>query len=202
MRILKPVISGYDGSDLENSDSGILLRSMGIEPCDEEVQKISPWRFSAAISPDMAAQVEKRCIDFETLVQFCQNNSGHDISSKKQIVLIEGVGGIMVPLNERHTVMDWMTALDVPTLVVAGSYLGAISHTLSTVEAMARNNLIPKAIVISESNENPVPLQLTAETISRFLPEIPVTTVPRVSLSKYAWKQTPDLRGLINIVGN
>ena len=194
------MISGYNGSDLENSDSGILLRSMGIEPCDEEVQKISPWRFSAPISPDMAAKLEKQSIDFEALVRFCQNNPGRHVNSNKQVVLIEGVGGAMVPLNERHTVMDWMVALDIPILVVAGSYLGTISHTLSTVSAMTQNNLKPSAVVISESEHSPVPLQLTADTISRFLPEIRVIAVQRVSVSKFSWERTTDLRDLIKII--
>ena len=194
------MISGYNGSDLENSDSGILLRSMGIEPCDEEVQKISPWRFSAPISPDMAAKLEKQSIDFEALVRFCQNNPGRHANSNRQVVLIEGVGGAMVPLNERHTVMDWMVALDIPILVVAGSYLGTISHTLSTVAAMTQNNLKPSAVVISESEHSPVPLQLTADTISRFLPEIRVIAVQRVSVSKFSWERTTDLRDLIKII--
>lgn len=194
------MISGYDGSDLENSDSGILLRSMGVQPCDEEVQKISPWRFSAPISPDMAAKLEKQSIDFEALIRFCQNNSDRHVNSDKQVVLIEGVGGAMVPLNEQHTVMDWMAALDVPILVVAGSYLGTISHTLTTVEAMAQNNLKPSAVVISESQHSPVPLQLTADTISRFLPEISVTAVPRVAVSESSWKRTTAVRDLIKII--
>ena len=106
----------------------------------------------------------------------------------------------MVPLNEQHTVMDWMAALDAPILVVAGSYLGTISHTLTTVEAMAQNNLKPLAVIISESEHSPVPLQLTADTISRFLPEISVTAVPRVSVSESSWKRTTAIRDLIKII--
>ena len=45
------------------------------------------------------------------------------------MLLIEGIGGIMVPLDARHTVLDWMNALDLPLLLVAGSYLGSLSHT-------------------------------------------------------------------------
>ena len=148
----------------------------------------------------MAAKLEKQSIDFEALVRFCQNNFDPHVNSDKQVVLIEGVGGAMVPLNERHTVMDWMAALDVPTLVVAGSYLGTISHTLTTVEAMAQNNLKPSVVVISESEHSPVPLQLTADTISRFLPEVSVIAVPRVSVPEFSWKRTTAVRDLIKII--
>jgi len=84
------VISGYNEKDLENSDSGILLNSMGIQPCHEEVQKISPWRFSAAISPDMAAQRENRHIDFEELLQFCRNISAQKTAHKNMSFSLKG----------------------------------------------------------------------------------------------------------------
>ena len=66
-------------------------------------------------------------------------------------MLIEGVGGIMVPLDERHTVLDWMSALRLPVLLVAGSYLGTISHTLTALHVLAQRNLDIAAVVVSES---------------------------------------------------
>ena len=50
---------------------------------------------------------------------------------------IEGVGGIMVPLDRKHTVLDWAKALGLPLIVVAGSYLGTISHTLTALRVIA-----------------------------------------------------------------
>ena len=47
-----------------------------------------------------------------------------------------GIGGVMVPLNRTHTTLDWMTALNLPLILVAGSYLGTISHTLTAVAAV------------------------------------------------------------------
>ncbi len=71
-----------------------------------------------------------------------------------------------------------------------------------TIEAMAQNNLKPSAIVISESEHSPVPLQLTTDTISRFLPGISVVAVPRVAVSDSSWNQTTGVRNLINIIGS
>ena len=82
-------------------------------------------------------------------------------------LLIEGIGGAMVPLNERHTVLDWIAELGAPALVVTGSYLGTISHTLTTLAAIRGRGVPIAGLVISESAESPVALTETAETISR-----------------------------------
>ena len=92
-------------------------------------------------------------------------------ASSSDPLVIEGVGGLMVPLDQTHTVLDWMLALKSPAfvpLLVVGSYLGTISHTLTTLDVMRRNDLAPRAIVVSESLSNPVPLEETVETIARF----------------------------------
>jgi dethiobiotin synthetase len=90
------------------------------------------------------------------------------------------VGGIMVPLDDRHTVLDWMAALRLPLLLVAGSYLGTLSHTLSAFDVLQRRELTIAAIVISESVESPVPLDETVATIARFVPPVPVLGLPRL----------------------
>ena len=58
------------------------------------------------------------------------------IDQRRDILLIEGVGGIMVPLDAERTVLDVMMALQLPLILVAGSYLGTISHTLTALDAL------------------------------------------------------------------
>ena len=129
VQALKPVISGYEDIAPGNTDSGILLESMGMVPTKRNVANISPWRFLAEISPDMAAVRENRDINFSQLVSFCsrsvENNTAQGITT-----LIEGVGGVMVPLNATHTVLDWIAALKIPTILVAGTYLGTMSSNV------------------------------------------------------------------------
>src|SRR5262249_38051955 len=129
---IKPVVSGFDPANVAAGDPSVLLAALGRPASPENIAEISPWRFSAPLSPDLAAKHENRALDFADLVAF----SIAAIASCRGVVLIEGVGGIMVPLDDRHTVLDWMTALGVPALVVAGSYLGTISHTLSAVDVL------------------------------------------------------------------
>lgn len=131
----KPVLSGFDPGNVEGSDTGILLGALGKALIQEEFDRITPWRFAAPLSPDMAAAREDRHIDFDALVDFSRA-----AMQSAETVLIEGVGGIMVPLDDKYTVLDWMRALDVPIVLVAGSYLGTISHTLSALDVLKHHH--------------------------------------------------------------
>jgi dethiobiotin synthetase len=86
-----------------------------------------------------------------------------------------------VPLDERHTVLDWMSALRLPVLLVAGSYLGTISHTLTALRVLAQRNLMVAAVAVSESAVPGAPLDETVATIARFADMIEVVGVPRLS---------------------
>ena len=77
-------------------------------------------------------------------------------------LFIEGVGGVMVPLDARHTVLDWMADLGLPILLVTGAYLGTISHTLTALAALAGRGLAPKALVVNDTGDGPVALAETA----------------------------------------
>ena len=86
----------------------------------------------------------------------------------------------MVPLDDKHTVLDWMKALRIPVLVVAGSYLGTISHTLTALHVLAQRNLDIAAVVVSESEVGGATLDDTVAAIARFAQPIDVIGVPRL----------------------
>ena len=140
----------------------------------ETVAAISPWRFFAQLSPDMAAAREGRALALADILKFCRAA----LRAAPGMLLVEGVGGAMSPLNTNHTMRDWIVNLKLPSLLVTGSYLGAISHTLTTAEALLRAGEIA-AIVISESQCSPVPAEETAASIARFLPGIALHIIPR-----------------------
>ncbi|MEX2615833.1 MAG: dethiobiotin synthase [Alphaproteobacteria bacterium] len=172
VRALKPVISGFDPADCAESDTVRILKALDIPATEAKIEAISPWRFRAPLSPDMAAEREGRGIDFAALTAFCRPGS-------EDVLLIEGVGGAMVPLTGTQTVADWIAALDVPALVVAGSYLGTISHTLTTVTALQGRGVAVAAAIVSESETSPVPLAETVGAIRRFVSGVPVVALPR-----------------------
>ena len=171
----KPVVSGFDPANVANSDPGVLLSALGRAAASDEIERIAPWRFTAPLSPDLAAKAEGRSLDFKALVEF----SG-DAAYGRGTVLIEGVGGIMVPLDQTHTVLDWMSALRIPVLLVAGSYLGTISHTLTALHVLAQRNLDIAGVVVSESAAPGAGLDDTVATIARFAVPIGVVGVPRM----------------------
>lgn len=170
---IKPVVSGFDPAAVEESDPAVLLRALGLSVTAQEIDRISPWRFRAALSPDLAAEREGRSIDVDAVVTFCQTA----IEQRRDILLIEGAGGVMVPLDRERTVLDVMMAVQLPLILVAGSYLGTISHTLTALDALFRRGLRVLAIVVSETPGSSVPLDDTVAAIARFAE--PVIGLPR-----------------------
>jgi dethiobiotin synthetase len=172
---IKPIVSGFDPEAADGSDPGLLLAALGKPVTLEEIARISPWRFTAGVSPDLAAMREGKAIDFSAVVDFSRR-----AMAVNAMRFIEGVGGVMVPLDDSHTVLDWMTALKLPVIVVAGSYLGTISHTLTALHIIAGRNLTTCAVVVSETPGSPVPLEETVATIARFV-DIDVIPLPRLA---------------------
>jgi dethiobiotin synthetase len=172
---IKPVMSGYDANMPQASDAGILLQAMGKPVNAETIAAISPWRYIAPLSPDMAAAREGRCLKLPDMLTFC----AAAIQAAPGLMLVEGAGGAMVPLDAAHTIRDWIAALGHPALLIAGSYLGTISHTLTAAEALLSRGVAIAAIVINESESSPVPLEETAAAIGRFLPDVPRHLIPR-----------------------
>jgi dethiobiotin synthetase len=173
---LKPIVSGYDPSVVETSDPAVLLRALGRPVSAEEIAAIAPFRFRAPLAPDVAAAREGRSVDFDALIEFTRNA----IAQTMGMVFVEGIGGIMVPLDARRTVVDWMAALSLPVILVVGSYLGTISHTLTALDVLRPRKLSVAAIVVSESTRDAVPLEDTIASIAGFATDAPVIGLPRL----------------------
>jgi dethiobiotin synthetase len=172
---IKPVVTGFDEADWAASDPAVLLGALGYPVDLEEIARISPWRFAAPLSPEMAGRREARTIAFAHLIDFCRGT----LRKRPGLVLIEGIGGIMVPLDEHRTVLDWMSVLRLPVLIVTGTYVGTISHTLTALEVLARRNLDIAAMVVNESERSAASLEETLASIARFADCIELIGIPR-----------------------
>jgi len=191
---IKPVVSGFDPQD-PGSDAALILRSCGLAATPALMQAIAPWQFHAPLAPSMAAAREGKTIVLEDVAKFCTEHTG----LKSDVVLAEGAGGVMSPLNDRHTMLDWMEALAWPVALVAGSYLGAISHALTAVEALRARKLAVRALILSASDKNSVPLEDTAEALKKLIPsDIPVITLPRVQQKEELWKHLPPIGWILH----
>ena len=162
--ILKPIVSGFDDAHPEKSDPAVLLEALGRPSTPENLAQISPWRFKAPLSPDMAAAAEGRALDVAKVQAFCEAAIG----AAKDVLLIEGAGGVMAPLNARQTQLDLIAALRLPLVFMGGSYLGAISHALTALGAAQSRGLEVRAIVVNESEGSTVDLEATAATLRNF----------------------------------
>ncbi len=91
----------------------------------------------------------------------------------------------MVPLDTRHTTRDWMAALNLPVILVAGSYLGTISHTLTAIAALRAAGLAIHALILNESQYSPVPLAELAASIHTHAALPLIVAQPRVS----SWRE-------------
>jgi dethiobiotin synthetase len=173
---IKPVVSGFRDDDFE-SDPAVILRALGKSWTPEAIAKISPWRFAQPVSPHLAARAEGRGPSLQELVAFCRESE----DASDDFLLIEGAGGIMTPLGDDFTVLDVAASLGHAVVLVTGSYLGAISQTLTAVEVIRARGLSVRGVIASESLES-AGLYETADAVRLFAgSEFPVYALPRLS---------------------
>jgi dethiobiotin synthetase len=171
---VKPLVTGFEDWSLPASDPVRLLDALGLPHTEDEIAKIAPWRFRAPLAPALAASREGRHLDYDALLEFCRTAG----ASSRGVLLIEGIGGVMVPIDERRTVLDWIADLHAPALLVAGSYLGTISHTLTALATLRQRHVTVAAIVLSETEGSSVPLEDNAAAIAHFSHGVPVLSLP------------------------
>jgi dethiobiotin synthetase len=192
VRALKPVVSGFSPDDPAN-DPALILRSLGQDPTPQSIAAIAPWRFARPISPHLAARMEGRTICIDDVAAFCREQA-LEIDS---LLLVEGAGGVMAPIDNAHTGLDLMARLGHPVILVTGSYLGAISHTLTALAALRWRGIVVRGIVVSESDHS-VGLQDTIESLAPFVgTNVPVYALPRLTGSDgEKWRAAPALMAL------
>ncbi|MGF1509892.1 MAG: dethiobiotin synthase [Myxococcota bacterium] len=164
----KPVVSGFEVEDWGSSDPGQLMGAAGLSK--DDLQNVSPLRYRAPLAPEIAARLEGRSYTFQEVVQ-ASRSSGP--------TLVEGVGGIMVPVEGTLTVLDWIEAVDLPVVMVVGSYLGTLSHTLTAWAVLRQKGPRPACIVIAESREPALSLEETREALMPFVDDAPIFLIPR-----------------------
>jgi dethiobiotin synthetase len=171
--VIKPIVCGYEPAQAASSDLATLIAALELPFSPETIERMAPWRFRAALPPELAAQYEKRHIDFDEVVTYCQ----WAVEQRRGVLLIDGIGGIMTPLDPNRTVLDVMMALRLPLILVTGSYPGALSHTLTALDSLFRRDMTLLATIVSETPGSKVPLEEVVASIARFTE--PVIGLPR-----------------------
>jgi len=146
---IKPIASGFLFED-KNSDSAKILESLGFEVSRENIENITPYHFAEAVSPNIAAKKNNSKIVFNDLVIFCQSKINQSEISN-QILLIEGAGGVMTPINEDKNFLDLAKALKIPIILITSNYLGSISHTLTALKAIDFYDIKVAGVILNNS---------------------------------------------------
>ena len=135
LRYWKPIQTGVESDD----DTADVARLAG---CDERELFRHGVRLPRPVSPHLAARLSGCTIDTDELLEaYCRES--HDARW-----IVEGAGGVLVPINDRETMADLMLRLGLPVVVVARTALGTINHTLLTVEALRLRELTVAGVVM------------------------------------------------------
>ena len=177
---LKPVVSGVPAIEdprFATSDTARLLAAQGVPVTLATVEACSPWRFREPLSPDMAAAAEGRSVSLQATLDWCRDRiaGAHDGAA----VLVEGVGGVMSPMTSDGLNLDLVVALGCEVLLVAGTYLGALSHVLTAIETLRAHKVPLRAVILNESADSSVDFAGTLATLQRFAAGATIVTLRR-----------------------
>ena len=145
---MKPVQTGCirTAGALLAPDLEFCLRAASLAPAAAERVSMSPYCFEPACSPHLAARKAGASISIDH-VKSCYD----ELRKQHDFVIVEGAGGVLVPLDSSHTMLDLMVTLDLPVVVVARAGLGTINHTLLTLSELKRAGVAVAGVVLNEA---------------------------------------------------
>lgn len=146
--VMKPIATGCKrmNSDLVSEDAVFLKLSA---ETDDEYELINPVRFEQPLAPVVAARMNNTRIDLEKV-----HGAFETLLGRHDVVLVEGIGGLLVPVDEYYFIIDLANELELPLIVVCRNALGTINHTLLTVSYARQHGIDVKGIIINESCES------------------------------------------------
>lgn len=151
--VMKPVTSGCierEGRRI-SEDCELLLWAAGLESGSADA---APYLLSAPVAPSVAAEQEGVRIDFDH-IGACYGR----LAAMHDFVIVEGAGGLMVPISGGMLIADLAQHLALPLLVVARPNLGTINHTFLTTYAASQLGLVTKGVIINNFPERPGPAE-------------------------------------------
>lgn len=130
---IKPVASGCK----QTQGRFISDDAQRIQRANNNSLEICPWAFELAVSPHIAARESHRHVNVQQIADFCFSQ----VFSGMEKILIEGAGGLMVPLNAQETWVDFLQLTKMPVILVVGMRLGCINHALLTAATLRQANI-------------------------------------------------------------
>jgi dethiobiotin synthetase len=167
--VFKPVVTGIDEHDGAPPDHELLRSSAH---SDQQPDEIAPYRFGPPVSPHLAARLAGVNVEPARLVEGAAR-----AATGADALIVEGVGGLAVPLSEGYLVRDFAADLGLPIVVVAHPGLGTINHTLLTLDAARAAGLDVAGVVLTNWPDEPGEMELSNLATIQVLGGAPVATL-------------------------
>ena len=174
--VMKPIETGVRSQTQIRigQDTRFLVNASGSQ---DPLDLVNPYSFKALLSPSAAAKIERRSIRLERILKAYEK-----LAAKHSFMVVEGAGGLMVPLTRGKTILDLVRLLDLPILIVAPNRLGVINHTLLTVHRAEEAGIQIAGILLNHPERKKDLSARSNPGILASLTKIPVLgTIPYIS---------------------
>lgn len=166
--VMKPVETGVDSGPSDHSDAA---RLMAAARSEDSLDLVSPYRFPAPLAPFAAASAQGLAIELSEIVRRYDQ-----LAARYPCVVVEGAGGLLVPMGSEWDMSDLIGRLELPVVLVGRVGLGGINHALLTLESLERRRIRVLALLLSETAPSTTPVQQAqcASTMALLKERVPV----------------------------
>jgi len=180
---MKPVASGCvrKNGGFRNEDADRLLEASNV---DADYNLICPYRFLEPVAPHIAAKESGVDISIAHIAQ-CYRQ----LYSCSDAVVVEGVGGWQVPINEKQTMSDVAAELALPVVIVVGGRLGCINHALLTAEGVLASGVSIAGWVFNQIDPDMQQLVAVKQSL--------ISRMPGVLMADIPWQENPDMGNIV-----
>jgi dethiobiotin synthetase len=182
--VMKPFETGFS---LRSSDAFFLKRMAGVS---DPLQSITPYRLKHALSPFAAAQIEEVSIHFEKVKQAYRT-----LLKKHQALLVEGAGGLLVPITRGKMMVDLALYLKLPIVIISRTGLGTINHTLLSIELARRRGVEVAGVIFNHLGPRKGLAERTNPSVLRHFLDMPILgEIPYASFLKGRYRNGERVR--------
>lgn len=191
---MKPVQTGASkvNGKLQAEDLAFSCRASGFDPDDATRERMAPYLYEPACSPHLAARMAGHGVEISRILE-----SVNELSKAHDVIVVEGAGGVMVPLNENALMVDLMKELGAPVVLAADIGLGTINHCLLSLQVLRDAGLEVLGVVFNEPErvKKDVITEDNPEAVAKF-GQVPVLG----SIAHHMWLEPADDRAFDGIV--
>jgi dethiobiotin synthetase len=153
--VMKPISCGPK----KENDAVFLKKELNL---DDSIELINPVSLRLPLAPYTAAKILKKRIDISRIFRAYKK-----LKKDHELVLVEGIGGALVPIKRDYFVADLIKDMGIPAIIVARAGLGTINHTLLTIDALRARKIEIHGVILNGYNRKDLSEKTNAEIIAR-----------------------------------